>query len=563
MKSKLIKVILLVLCVIMAVALISCSQRQEGEYEGPKVGITDPTNSLRDVEVMSQKDANVKIRNAVNNMDLTTVSDAEWLNIDFQVSFKFTDKSKEPLSEIDYLITVKANINLLNNMNSEMYFVVKDVFSGNTVLGLYYFEAHTYLDIYDKESGDNKKYYMKEFNLSQVGKMLSETLTESNINISYVIGMFLAGAPNFGSSDSAKQIADIVRLAITMNIIYDSSLSTVHYDESGDTQYISHTLKANDLLGYVKNGLKIGNLLDFQVSWEAFGLPNLDPLLKMLLGFDLQTIKDKDWPVMSAQLSAINKLQDVVLADSTTKKDYVFSGMGVRVTCPEIDNGYDLDIQIAPLSIKTSNKKTVPISFANLTLGTGGQDTTYQRGSLGNLEINAALFVENEANSELTLRKVLGDYIDLGAVGDIPLKFKEQSEYRFDINAKVALDMFDNRNTKAEILINFNGEQFIRGYLLPDPSAVASGAAQVENILYLDLSALKGMRSDGKIDVIIPNISISGINIKSMLFEELLGKSSPILTRPISKRLPPKTPTVTRRKANLILAPYWNSSPPI
>ena len=253
----------------------------------------------------------------------------------------------------------------------------------------------------------------------------------------------------------------------------------------------------------------------------------MDPLLKALLGFNLQSIKEKKWPVMSAQLISIHKKGDVKLADGSTIKDYIFSGFGFKATCPDT-NDYEVDIKVTPLMIKTSNEKSVSISFAGLSLGPNGEDTVYTRGSLGNVELNTALYVKNEANAEITLRRVLGDIIDLGAVGDIPLKFKEASEYRFDINVKASLNMFDNRDTKAEILITFNGEQFIRGYLIADPNADNDSSVTAKNVLYLDLSALKAKENE-RLYEIIPNICISDIDIKGMLFDGALSSLMPYL----------------------------------
>ena len=193
----------------------------------------------------------------------------------------------------------------------------------------------------------------------------------------------------------------------------------------------------------------------------------MDPLLKALLGFNLQSIKERNGPLCRRSLFPSIKRRCQI--GRLAHKRLYFSGFGFKATCPDT-NDYEVDIKVTPLMIKTSNEKSVSISFAGLSLGPNGEDTVYTRGSLGNVELNTALYVKNEANAEITLRRVLGDIIDLGAVGDIPLKFKEASEYRFDINVKASLNMFDNRDTKAEILITFNGEQFIRGISLPTPT---------------------------------------------------------------------------------------------
>ncbi|MGI6523523.1 MAG: hypothetical protein ACOX2Y_06595 [Christensenellales bacterium] len=515
MKPKLLlfKILVLMLCALLAIALISCSEREERNYEGPTGGIPDHT-SEREIEVMHISEAQQHIRTAMTHMERITTSDNEWMNIEFGITYKFNNYSVVPSRHIDYAINVKANINLKDNMKSQGFIQVKDVFHGEIVLGLYYFEGVLYIDV------QGERYYMKELNLSYLGRTIGELLLEYDLDLPVMAARFLAGDPYFGNFDGVQEVIDILKLAMGY-MLFHNGKSTIEYSQDRETQYISHALQINQLLGYLKTKIFIPGVIDMDISWEGFGLPNLDPLLKALLGFDLATLKAKDWPEMSANLFAINQLQDIELADGTSRKEYVFSGMGFSLDCPEIDNGWDIDLRITPMRLTASNENSVPISFVGLNLGAAGEDTIYEKGSIGNLELNTALYINNGANAELTLRQVLGDALDLGAVGDIPLQFKEASEYRFDVNVKLALDMFNNRNSKAEFLITFNGEQFIRGYLIGNPDIIDENMP-VDNILYLDLSALKAKEGEN-IYEIIPNISISGFDIRGQLFESLLG----------------------------------------
>ena len=287
------------------------------------------------------------------------------------------------------------------------------------VLGLYYFEGVLYIDV------QGERYYMKELNLSYLGRTIGELLLEYDLDLPVMAARFLAGDPYFGNFDGVQEVIDILKLAMGY-MLFHNGKSTIEYSQDRETQYISHALQINQLLGYLKTKIFIPGVIDMDISWEGFGLPNLDPLLKALLGFDLATLKAKDWPEMSANLFAINQLQDIELADGTSRKEYVFSGMGFSLDCPEIDNGWDIDLRITPMRLTASNENSVPISFVGLNLGAAGEDTIYEKGSIVNLELNTALYINNGANAELTLRQVLGDALDLGAVGDIPLQFKEK-----------------------------------------------------------------------------------------------------------------------------------------
>ncbi len=71
----------------MAIALISCSERQPQEFEGPKQG-EEKLGDERDITVLTQREANAHIQNAVNNMKIPHISDPDWFVIDFQIAYK-------------------------------------------------------------------------------------------------------------------------------------------------------------------------------------------------------------------------------------------------------------------------------------------------------------------------------------------------------------------------------------------------------------------------------------------------------------------------------------------
>ena len=224
MKSKLLpKILIALMCLVLALALISCSRRSPNdEYEGPIGGKPDPTQNKPGVEVMEQKVANEYVKNAVNNIDRTKVEDPEWLNIDCQITFVFNDYTTVPYTYTDYLITVQGNIHLEDNMQSNALIEIKNSYTGVLVFGFYYYNATAYMNI------SGKRYYMKELNLAYIGSMLATLIEENDLNIAYIMGSFLSGKPDFGDSETGSMIADYISLAIDFGLLYKKTFPRCH-----------------------------------------------------------------------------------------------------------------------------------------------------------------------------------------------------------------------------------------------------------------------------------------------------------------------------------------------
>ena len=82
----------------------------------------------------------------------------------------------------------------------------------------------------------------------------------------------------------------------------------------------------------------------------------------------------------------------------------------------------------------------------------------------------------------MTINDILGDLLntDLGALGNMPIKFPYQTKYEFVVDLKVALDFFNSMKTTAEATILLNGRPVIRVYI-------------GENVLYLNFDELKAL----------------------------------------------------------------------
>ena len=184
MKSKLLKFIILALCIAMLVSVAACSVRQDsGPADGGGTEI-DPGVKEKVVSVDS-KTIKSYINKSVANLDNSIYEDPEWLNIDFGVSFvyhnyekvgeRYTNVAK---TTVDYDITVKANINLKDNSKSLVFIEVKNAYHNFVVLGFYYYNSTVYLDV------AGKKFYVDQLNMSQLGVLIGKTFKENGIDVS-------------------------------------------------------------------------------------------------------------------------------------------------------------------------------------------------------------------------------------------------------------------------------------------------------------------------------------------------------------------------------------------
>ena len=330
--------------------------------------------------------------------------------------------------------------------------------------------------------------------------MLANVLIENNIDITaYFIG-FLNGKLGIEAADAL--------LPTILNILFTSG-STVTTYENGSKQTISLPLgDINKLLGLLPTfGLNIG--------WETFGLPNLDPIMRQFLGFGLEDILGREWPLMNISINTHTILGTVntTSEDGTivTKEAYLFDGIGINIYTPEIidKNGnrtpeeYYLNLNVKPMRMGPADKK-VDINFANYDLTEEGKQNRYKEAGLANLELDASLFLQSDENGQFTLHDVLGDVVNLGAAGDIPFRFEGTngggSTYEFRLNVKTDIDFFDGNKTNLQLNLYYQDQAFIRMYY-------------TEKTLYINMEAFK----DANNVQLIPNLKVTGIDITQLL----------------------------------------------
>ncbi|HKL73732.1 MAG TPA: hypothetical protein VJ903_02445, partial [Clostridia bacterium] len=503
-KHTLFKILILVLSIALMVGLAACSERPiEKENDGTEL-VERPPATGRLVAV-SKATAWDYISKSISNMDSTIYTDPEWFNVDFGINFELTQYQKvgEVYSKIIqkqtlYSATVKANINLKDNNKSNVFIELKDVYKNLVKIGVYYFQSTLYLNI------GGKKMYTEQLNMATIGKLIADTLNEKDIDIVKFVGHCLHGQIDIDA------IANYVSLA--WGILFDNNNCIVEYSADEKYQYINQHLKLDFIMGMITSGrINLAGIVDIVISWEAFGLPNLDGLMEKLFGFSLASIIAKDWPSMTTALYAVTQLGTVNRADLTQKQDYIFNGFGLDIVT---DTGeFDFNFQVTPFKLSTSNKDNVSIKFEGFNFGDSGKGTTYTEGSLTNLEFNGVLDIANtKPGEQITLNSILGNLLgDLGAVGNIPLELGDATNYRFDINVALALDLFNNENNRAKIGISYNNIEIVGVYLVPN-LALNQGETVLMCTAYIDTHNLT---SGGK--PLVPQLRLTNINLTKIL----------------------------------------------
>ena len=506
MKTKIAKLFIFLLCVALMFSIAACSERA-GNVDDGTGGIVPPTDGDNKEKVVSVTNAEARnyIIKAVNNIDTTPVDDPEWFNIDFAVRFTFHNYEKSgevytdiPATTIDYNIVVKGAFNLKDNSASAVFIEIKDVYTNQVKVGVYYYDSTLYLDI-----GGNK-YYTEQLNMSQLGGLLWKLLDSIGIDIVPFIGNALGGQLDLENSNIPGLIS------IAWGILFNKE-ANLTYTTDDKTQYINQYLNIDMIMGMIMEGrINLAGFIDIEISWEAFGLPDLDPLLRQVLGFGLQDIIDKEWPSMTFELSAITQKEPVKQADGTTKDDYVFNGLGIDITC--VTGEYDVDIDVTPFKMSVGNTNTVQMDLAGYNFGSSGKDSVYEEGSLTNLELNLQLGVDSEEDEELTISSILGNMLgDLGAVGQIPLKISGGSHYVFDVKVAASIDLFDNANNKAQVTFKYNDADVFSLYLAPDLQ-LQQGSSVLYSTLYIDTSNLTSGGTQ-----LIPQLKLPNLNITQLL----------------------------------------------
>ena len=506
MKTKFARLLaVVILCIALVCVMYACSPRNPDDFDDPYDDIgtggddnvqTDPINT---VHKLDRADAIDLIEEAYENSKLANgvvdPASSEWFVIDYTIDYDFEDYLVNPTYVIDYTIILKANIHRKDNSQSELFFEINDNLTNTKVFCVYYVNNTAFFNI-----GGENEYYIEELNLTTLGGMLANVLIENNIDITaYFIG-FLNGKLGIEAADAL--------LPTILNILFTSG-STVTTYENGSKQTISLPLgDINKLLGLLPTfGLNIG--------WETFGLPNLDPIMRQFLGFGLEDILGREWPLMNISINTHTILGTVntTSEDGTivTKEAYLFDGIGINIYTPEIidKNGnrtpeeYYLNLNVKPMRMGPADKK-VDINFANYDLTEEGKQNRYKEAGLANLELDASLFLQSDENGQFTLHDVLGDVVNLGAAGDIPFRFEGTNggggTYEFRLNVKTDIDFFDGNKTNLQLNLYYQDQAFIRMYY-------------TEKTLYINMEAFK----DANNVQLIPNLKVTGIDITQLL----------------------------------------------
>ena len=175
-KSKIFKIMLMLLCAIMALCIVACSEREQTGTDGP---IIDDDDDLTDVEtiVSDISTARTYIKDSMSYLDRGIYTDPEWLCINTAVAFDFhayqelgDSYSNVAKKRANYNLSVMMNVNLKDNSQSIALIELNNTYQGATYIGVYYYGSTLYLNV-----GGNK-YYAEQINLTTVGNFIVEAM---------------------------------------------------------------------------------------------------------------------------------------------------------------------------------------------------------------------------------------------------------------------------------------------------------------------------------------------------------------------------------------------------
>ncbi|MBO4538971.1 MAG: hypothetical protein J5781_01730, partial [Clostridia bacterium] len=546
MKSKYLKFGILILCVVLALCIVACSDRKQ--EENGEVIDNGGSDVLREPILDAKRD--VVFKHIISAMEHAETSHIDvnpyWFCINTVFTFRLRtyeqnfdgSYSTSPNKFVNYKLSVLADIALVNdekaaqtgkvpNANSCILIELQDINHGYTVLGFYYYNSTAYFSI------AGKKYYTEQINISSIGIAIAQALklgTKDEINFVSLIGNALhASFPPI-----MVQGADIAPLIPTLlwgnifdsHTLIDYSSETTDFEDMQEDkkvkiveptyEYVRQYFEANKLLGMLHGGtldltsIGLGALVPpIEISWEAFGLPDLDQILEDTIGFSLRTIMEKNWPQMTVPIYAINEIKEVEEAGGIVRK-YVFNGFGIDITT---DTGeYDVQIQTVPFRFGLSEKDDVGINMSSYNFDSG-KGSTYEKGNLANLEANFRLAVESPEGDTLRAKDLVGGLIDLGGFENVPIVLDEATSYIFDVKAAVSIDLFDNANNYLQLTYKYNTKEVFSIYLVPDLTytPIGNGDTYIYDTLFLNCSHLK---SGG--ETFFPNTKLSNVNLTKL-----------------------------------------------
>ncbi len=525
-------VVLFLVLAVFAVGMFACTEKETPD--DPKYVTPSGQEQEEETrpETIKKDEANDLIVKAISaRKEYYSVPDtADWFVIDLGLDFAYNDYLSDPEGKkSSFTLDVRANIHLKDNAKSKMLIEFVNT-EGITVLGIYYQDSTLYLDIMEGIAAyDEYSYYLPELNLTAIGQKLDTILGSGNVDLVSVLASIIAGHSELGELIKSFTGSEIQILGSSLDQLLDGLLASILFDtqnatkttlENGNQQLVGVTFKVDTLIGYLSGTTALPSFINIngqpltEISWTIFGLPDFDPLLEQFLGFSLRTIRAKNWPKIAATISAVNNKK--TYTDSITgqeKQDYVLDDIRIRMDA-QVDEShptkeFDLQIDLKKFNIRRTNDPTA-INLTGKNLSTDGGE--YTKGGLLNLSFDAAIEVDAGKDASLTIGDLISG-LDIGTLENIPITFGGNTEsgrtfYQFDLDVKLALDMFNGENTQAEINFNYDAGSGLKTFL---------SLYLANNTVYIDTSGLRDQRGEV---FSLPNLKIENINVTEMLFGE-------------------------------------------
>lgn len=526
------KILFLVFLVaVVAFALIGCTVR-----EGDDVIVNPP--STDSYSPINNEEAKIHVQSAISNRKKLLAAEAngvteeeqkseDWFVLDLSLDFEYIDRTNGYEEVSKFTLILKANWNTVDSNKSELYFRVIDPESLVTVIGVYYLEKTMYVSLMDGIAGyEDMNYRFSEVNFTTIASLLAPLLKGIGLDPVTVLMAVCSGSAqkeisalltnlgvDLGGAGSILGAID----TLLYPILFDSDKGRSIYALSadGNTETVGFRVNVNNILNLVNDLGVIGGFVGInEISWDAFGLPDFDPIMQQFLGFSIAKIRDNNWPKMSNSfLKAINVKKNIDGQDV-----FALEGMEIAIACDGTetypDGQYETTIRISPFFLGTKKKKT-DISFSGLDLSENS--TKYREGGLLNLEAQLALEFTAPENTALTVGEIVGRTLDgllpnndLTSLKKLPINFngfnyvdpetgEKMTRYRFDLEIKTDLDLFNGENNAAEINLYAQDEKILSVYL-------------VGTTIYVYTENMKGASFS------IPNISIPNIDLTELLF---------------------------------------------
>lgn len=354
--------------VALVAALFACSPRLQDDANSnivPGDVDTTPKDIVRR-EKFSRNEGIDLVKKSIQNTQYLypKIDNATYTVFDVQIDFDLDicTMSREKLSEQDISLTLilKANIHNTDNKQSQMLLELRSNIQGAIVIGLYYADRTLYVNMLGKE------YYAEEINLTNTLGMVGPLLDGIGIDVSRVVPGIVAGSTGVVIGDFALDGA----LGI-LTAFFDEQITATKYNviegsnpKNPEFQNIDYqfTLELAPILG----------LLSGFVGWDKFGTPNFDPLLKQLLGFDLNDFLTKQWPTgTKLGITVHTEKKNFTRINNQGQEqlvcDYVIRGSDLSVFSPaDVDYMREKYEGMTPEDLPQTSKWEEEISIQNI-----------------------------------------------------------------------------------------------------------------------------------------------------------------------------------------------------